>query len=147
MQGREYYYVTAEEFEREVQNNAFLETAVFSMNRYGTSRKAVSDVISKGLVCILDIDLQGVLSMKKQGFEALYVLICPPSMEELETRLRRRGDTSEEQIRSRLKIAQNELEHRNRADLWDIVVVNDVPETCVASILNALDEKSHNSKI
>ena len=69
----------------------FIESATFSTNLYGTSKQAVEDVMAKGQICILDIDSQGVKSLKKTSLDCVLVFIKPPSFEELERRLRGRG--------------------------------------------------------
>lgn len=76
---------------------------------YGTSFAAVKQVLDSGKVCILDIDVQGARQVRQSGQKAIYVFIAPPSLEELEIRLRRRGTESEEQVQRRLNQAKTEI--------------------------------------
>ncbi|KAI7817758.1 P-loop containing nucleoside triphosphate hydrolase protein [Gamsiella multidivaricata] len=102
----------------------FLEHAVFSGNHYGTSKKAVQDVINSGKICILDIDLQGVRSVRESGLDARYVFVRPRGLEVLERRLRGRGTETEEAIRKRLEIARAEWTEGLEGGMFDCVVVN-----------------------
>ena len=123
--GREYHFVTREQMLKAIENQEFLEHAEFSGNIYGTSKKAVEDVLSSGRICALDVDIQGVLSLKKTSLNPIYLFIKPPSMDILEKRLRDRGTETDESIRKRLDTALRELEYEKRGDLFDHVIVND----------------------
>jgi len=123
--GREYHFVTREHMLQAVENQEFLEHAEFSGNIYGTSKKAVEDVLASGRICALDVDIQGVLSLKKTSLNPIYLFIKPPSMDILEKRLRDRGTETDESIRKRLDTALRELEYEKRGDLFDYVIVND----------------------
>ena len=89
--GRDYHFTSREEFLVLVEARCFVEHAIFSGNMYGTSTKAVEAVRQQGKVCILDVDRQGVQSVKKTELNARYVFIKPPSIAVLEQRLRGRG--------------------------------------------------------
>jgi len=123
--GREYHFVDRTTMEKEIAEGLFIENAVYSGNMYGTSIKAVADVVTTGKICLLDIDMQGVLSVKKTELNPYYIFICPPSMEELEKRLRGRGDTDEDAMAKRLATARIEMEYKDKPDFWDLVLVND----------------------
>merc|ERR1712020_515638 len=82
--GVSYHYVDKETIEEMIQNDEFIEHATFSNNTYGTSKAAVKTVVEQGKICILDIDTQGVIQIKKTDLNPLFVFIKPPSMEELE---------------------------------------------------------------
>lgn len=123
--GREYHFVTREQMLKAVENDEFLEHAEFSGNIYGTSKKAVEDVLSSGRICALDVDIQGVLSLKKTSLNPIYLFIKPPSMDILEKRLRDRGTETDESMRKRLDTALKELEYEKKSDLFDHVIVND----------------------
>jgi guanylate kinase len=123
--GREYHFVSREQMLKAVENNEFLEHAEFSGNIYGTSKKAVEDVLSSGRICALDVDIQGVLSLKKTDLNPIYLFIKPPSMDILEKRLRDRGTETDESVRKRLETALRELEYEKKGDLFDHVIVND----------------------
>ena len=122
--GREYHFTTREEMTKAIENGEFIEWAEFSGNMYGTSKKAVSDVLKTGKVCVLDIDMQGVRSVKKTDLNPVYVLVKPPSLEELEKRLRKRETETEESVQMRLEIAKEELAYAAQTDTFDHVVVN-----------------------
>ena len=108
-----------------IENGEFIEWAEFSGNMYGMSKKAVSDVLKTGKVCILDIDMQGMrtCSVKKTDLNPVYVLV-KPSLEELEKRLRKRETETEESVWMRLDIAKEELAYAAQTDTFDHVVVN-----------------------
>ncbi|XP_062519185.1 guanylate kinase-like isoform X2 [Corticium candelabrum] len=123
--GKEYHFVTRDVMEKEIAEGNFIESAEFSSNLYGTSKKAVMDVSSSGRICVLDIDMQGVRSVKQTDLNAVYVLVKPPSMEVLEERLRGRQTDSEEAVQQRLKAAKGELDYATQPGVFDHVVVND----------------------
>ncbi|KAJ1678033.1 guanylate kinase [Spiromyces aspiralis] len=123
--GREYNFVTRDQFETAIANNEFIEYAQFSGNYYGTSVKAVKDALAKHPRCILDIDMQGVKSIKKTDLDASYVFVSPPSLAVLEERLRNRKTDSEDSIRKRLEAARAEIEFGNQLGSHDIKIVND----------------------
>lgn len=107
--GIHYFYVSRDDMEKRVANSEFLETAEFSGNMYGTSIAAVEQVQSAGKVCVLDIEMEGVKQIKKTHLNGFYVFIEPPSIEELERRLRGRGTETEESLKLRLDTARQEL--------------------------------------
>ena len=114
-----------------MKSEEFLETAHVHGNIYGTSFAAVNTVKQQGKICILDIDVQGVESVKKSGkLNAAYFFLAPPSLEALEARLRGRGTETEEKVQLRLQNAIKELEYSERPDFWDAVVVNDNLADC-----------------
>ncbi len=123
--GREYYFVSAAEFDAMVASNAFFEWANVHGHRYGTSRKAIEDRIAQGGDVILEIDWQGALQIKKLFANAVLVFILPPSWEELRSRLERRGEDSPEVIELRLRNAAEEMA---RAREFDFVIINEVFE-------------------
>ena len=127
--GRSYYFVTREEFQELKERNAFLEWAEFSKNLYGTSVAAVEKVLQDdNKICILDIDLQGVQSVKRLGahLHPRYVFIKPPSLEDLKSRLLLRNTESPESLDLRLKIAENDSRFaEENPDFYDAIVVND----------------------
>lgn len=109
--GVHYFYVSRDEMERRIRANEFLETAEFSGNVYGTSIAAVELVQQAGKVCVLDIEIEGVKQIKKSHLNGLYVFIEPPSIEELERRLKGRGTETEESLKLRLDTARQEIEY------------------------------------
>ncbi len=123
--GKDYFFVDRETFERMIEEGDFLEWAQVYGNLYGTSKSQVLKALNEGKDILLDIDTQGALQVKKNFPEAVLIFILPPSFKELERRLRSRGTDDEETIEKRLKIARVEVE---RAPLYDYIVVNDVLE-------------------
>ena len=129
-----YYFVTKQQFEDMIAQDAFLEYDAHMDNYYGTPKAQLEEKLQNGSV-ILDVEPNGALSVKKKCPDAVLIFIAPPSAEELERRLRGRGDTSEEQIalrqqRVRWEVAQSRF--------YDHVVVNDRVETCVQEILDII---------
>ena len=127
--GREYYFLPPEEFERRSRNGEFVEEARVFANRYGTLKSEVLDLVRSGADVLLDIDVQGAAQIRaaaKRDPElaraAVFVLISPPSLEILEARLRNRATDSEEQLQLRIAAAERELAQFR---LYDYVVVND----------------------
>ena len=123
--GREYHFVTPAAFGELAESRAFVEWARFSANMYGTSFVAVEAVQATGRTCVLDIDLQGVQSVKKAGLEARFVFVQPPTLEELETRLRARNTENEESLQLRLEAARRDMQHAATPGVYDKVIVND----------------------
>ena len=134
--GVHYYFITKERFEQMIADGQFLEYDAHNLNYYGTPRGQAEDKLSRGPV-LLDIEPMGAKQVKQAMPEALLVFIMPPSMEELERRLRGRGDTPEDQIQIRLERALWEMEQR----VWyDHVVVNDDAQRCADEILKIIAE-------
>ena len=119
--GKDYFFISRQEFERRVKNNEFLEHAEFAGNCYGTPRAYVEKLLDSGMNVVLEIDVQGALQVMKSMPECVSVFILPPSFEELEHRLRGRGTETEEKIRERLETAKRELPY---APQYDYQIVN-----------------------
>lgn len=129
--GREYFFFTKEEFETLRDQNGFLEWAQVYDNYYGTPRAFVEEVLASGKDCILEIDPQGALQVRKATDEAVLVFIAPPSLEELRSRLTGRGTESAEEVEKRLSCAESELAYR---DKYDYIIINDDVETAAAKM-------------
>ena len=123
--GREYFFFSKEEFEALRDQNGFLEWAQVYDNYYGTPRAFVEEVLASGRDCILEIDPQGALQVRKATSEAVLVFIAPPSLEELRARLTGRGTEAPEEVEKRLSCAEAELEYSNQ---YDYLIVNDEVE-------------------
>ena len=134
--GVHYYFVTKERFEEMIDAGEFLEYDAHAANYYGTPRTQAEEKMTRGSV-LLDIEPNGAKQVKASAPDALLVFIMPPSMEELERRLRGRGDTPEEQIVMRMERAVWEMEQRS---WYDHVVVNDDAERCADEILKIIAE-------
>ncbi len=129
--GRDYHFIAGEEFERQREQGDFLEWASMHGYWYATSRQDVAHLCAQGLDVLLVIDYQGAASLRQQGIEALYIFILPPSMEELERRLRRRNSEAEEPLRRRLATARQEMAQYR---LYDYVIVNDDLQSAAAKL-------------
>ncbi|XP_030628953.1 guanylate kinase isoform X2 [Chanos chanos] len=139
--GKDYHYVTREVMQSGIDRGEFIEHAEFSGNMYGTSKAAVQDVQAKNLICILDIDMQGVKNIKRTDLNPIYVFIQPPSIEELEKRLRDRKTESEESLQKRLQAARVDMELSKETGLFDVVIVNDDLEAAYGKLKEALLEE------
>lgn len=136
--GVHYYFITKERFEEMIAQGEFLEYDAHTANYYGTPRAQAEEKMEHGHV-LLDIEPNGAKQVKEAAPEATLIFIMPPSMEELERRLRGRGDTPEDQIQMRMKRAVWEMEQR----FWyDHVVVNDDAARCADEILNIIAQKA-----
>ena len=121
-EGRDYHFVSPERFGAMIEAQEFAEHAVVHGNRYGTSIATVNRAIEQGVDCLFDIDYQGGQQIRRLWpNESVLCFILPPSLEELERRLRKRATDSEEVIERRLSIARKELAHYND---YDFLVVN-----------------------
>ena len=137
--GVHYNFVGKAAMEEDISKGMFIEYAHVHTNIYGTSIAAVDKVKSQGKICILDIDIQGVQSVKKSSLEAKYLFINPPSSEALEERLRGRGTETEEKIQVRLKNALGELDFGKGEGNFDASVTNDDLEKCFNEIVTIID--------
>ena len=129
--GKDYYFLSADEFRKRIDAGDFLEwEEVYTDQFYGTLRSEIDRIHSEGKYVMFDVDVVGGLNIKKQfGDDALAVFVKPPSIEELENRLRNRSTESEESLRKRVGKAAEEMEYANQ---FDVVLVNDDLETAKA---------------
>lgn len=134
--GVHYYFISREKFEEMIAQGAFLEYDAHAANYYGTPRAQAEEKQKRGPV-LLDIEPAGAKQVRERMPDAELIFIMPPSMEELERRLRGRGDTPEEQIKLRMERAVWEMEQKQ---WYDHVVVNDDPERCADEILKIIAE-------
>lgn len=138
--GREYYFLSPEEFRSRIQSDLFLEwEEVYQDKYYGTLRSEVDRIFSQGENVIFDIDCVGALNIKRvYGADALTIFITPPSLTELERRLRGRATDSEDVIAERLAKAQQEMSY---APQFDLVFINDDLEQCIHEVTEGI--RSH----
>jgi guanylate kinase len=120
--GVDYHFVSAAEFERQIARGEFLEWAEVHGNRYGTLHSSVEEQIARGCIVVLEIDPQGARQVKELVPDAVLIFIVAPSLEELERRIRRRGAETDEQVRIRLETAMREMQ---LVSTYDFVVQND----------------------
>ena len=133
--GKDYYFVTREQFEQMIASGDLLEWAEFAGNYYGTPRQPVAFQIEHGHQVILEIELNGARQVAKSFPEAFKIFIIPPSPEELERRIRDRGQDDEAAINRRLARSRIELDAANE---FDLQVVNDDLETAIATLETVL---------
>mmetsp|Transcript_44302 Transcript_44302/g.104874 ORF Transcript_44302/g.104874 Transcript_44302/m.104874 type:complete len:648 (-) Transcript_44302:93-2036(-) len=119
--GVAYHFTTKESMKADIEADKFLESAEVHGNLYGTSKAAVESVGKAGKICVLDIDVQGAKIIKEKNFfkDIKFIFIYPPSLEELERRLRGRGTETEEKVKTRLANAFGEIEFANQVDFFD----------------------------
>ncbi|MBD0268126.1 MAG: guanylate kinase [Cyanobacteria bacterium Co-bin8] len=120
--GQHYYFISRDEFRQMVDQGQLLEWAEFAGNFYGTPRQPVSNLIQAGHWVILEIELEGARQVRSSFPEALQLFVLPPSLSELEQRIRQRGQDAEDSIQKRLQRAQTEIE---AATEFDIQIIND----------------------
>ena len=137
--GREYFFVDFERFREMVEKDELLEHAEYVANRYGTPRSYVEKRLSEGMNVLLDIEVQGARQVRRRMPEAVLIFIAPPSMEELERRLRGRATDTESAIEGRLIRARQEYQE---ADFYDYLIINDDVERAAAK-LSAIIEAEH----
>ena len=135
--GKDYYFIPESEFRQKIENREFLEwEEVYEGNLYGTLKSEVNRILNLGKSVIFDVDVVGGLNIKKfYGNDALAIFITPPSMEELEKRLKKRSTETEEKINTRIAKAKKEMEF---ADQFDVIIVNDVLSTALADAEKAV---------
>jgi guanylate kinase len=129
--GREYYFISRQEFEEMIRKDEFLEHADVFGNYYGTARRFLREAELKQYDLLLDIDVQGAAQIKSKVPDAVSIFILPPNREELEKRLRARGLDSDEDIERRLENASREIENYAK---YDYILVND----CLPDSVDAL---------
>jgi len=129
--GKEYYFVSREEFERMIEADEFLEHAIVFGNYYGTARRFLRDAEQRGHDLLLDIDVQGAEQIKHKLPEAASIFILPPDRQTLEWRLRKRSEDSEEVIQRRLVTASREIENY---DKYNYILVNDRLKESIESL-------------
>ncbi|MEQ2264483.1 hypothetical protein XENORESO_009638, partial [Xenotaenia resolanae] len=139
--GKDYHFTTREAMQEGINNGEFIENAEFSGNMYGTSKAAVENVRAKNLICILDVDIQGVKRIKESDLDPIYISIQPPSMEILEKRLRDRQTETEESLQKRLEAARIDMELSKEPGVFDIVIINDDLEKAYEELKKILNEE------
>ena len=129
--GRDYFFLTNEEFEKGIEEKRFLEYAKVYDYYYGTPREYIEAEMEEGRSIILDIDVQGALLVKKLNYPAVYIYILPPSLEVLRARLEGRGTDSPEVIEKRFSQAKEEMEYLEE---YDYCIINDDLETAISDL-------------
>lgn len=134
--GREYFFKPKEDFEEMIMKQELIEYTQYVDNYYGTPKEYVEDQMDAGHNIILEIEIDGALNVKKLYPDALLIFLLPPSIKELEKRLRERGTESEDVIADRIKRASEESKVIRE---YDYVVVNDTIDDCVSTIHNIVE--------
>lgn len=133
--GKHYFFLSQEEFQRRIAEDDFLEYDEHFGNYYGTPKSFVFETLKSKSV-IMEIDVVGALNAKKTYPECLLVMVVPPSVEELKSRLINRGSETEEEIENRLARMDYELSHKNQ---YDYIIVNDDLEAAIAELCKIID--------
>lgn len=136
--GVTYYFKSEDEFKKMIENDEFMEWAVYNNKYYGTPKKPVYERLENGDDVILEIDVQGALNLKNKYPDAVYIFIAPENTEVLYDRLRNRGTESEDEIERRVKAAQWELSQQNK---YDHIVVNKVVDDATQDIINIINTR------
>lgn len=137
-EGVNYYFVTLEKFQSMIEEGEFLEYDVHNSTGYGTPKGQLEEKLARNNA-ILDVDPNGAFHVREARPDATLIFIMPPSVEELENRLRNRGDTDEDQIRQRLERARWEMAQRHQ---YDYIVINDQVQACADEILHIIADKA-----
>lgn len=130
--GKDYFFVSREEFEKKIKDNGFLEYAEFVGNYYGTPIDEIKKQISAGNEVVLEIEVQGALQVREKIKDAVFVFIAPPSLDSLYARLHNRGTESEEIIKQRIEKAKKEID---LAYKYDYIVINDTVDNAADRIM------------
>ena len=134
--GREYFFIDQAEFDKMVEENELLEHAQYVNNSYGTPKGYVLRKLEEGVNVILDIEVQGARQVNEKMPDAVMAFVVPPSLAELERRLRNRGTETEETIRARLERACQEYQEAN---FYDYIIINDEVEKAADELSAIID--------
>lgn len=139
VEGKDYHFISDEQFDALVRQDAFLEWEEVHGRRYGTLESEVEKARVAGKDVLLELDVKGALNVRSKLEDALLVFVMPPSLEELEARLRKRDREGEEDISARMREAEREIE-TGRAD-FDVVIANDDVDEAAAQLLRVIREE------
>lgn len=138
--GVNYFFKTVDQVKEMIAAGELLEYAEVYGNYYGTPRKYVMDLLESGKDVLLEIDIQGALQIKQRFPEGVFVFIVPPSLDELSTRIYKRGTDSEEAIKRRMASAASELTY---AAEYDYIIVNDIAEKAAGKVLTIMEAERY----
>jgi guanylate kinase len=139
--GRDYHFISRQEFEAEIARDEFLEWAKVYDNYYGTLRKQVRQILANGQHALLDIDTQGAMRIKGMSRGAVFIFITPPSLQALEQRLRDRRSETDRSFQKRMAQAEHEMSF---ASQYDYVVANDEIEHAVQAFREIVEKEKRN---
>jgi len=134
--GDHYDFVSLRDFQSMIDNDELLEWARYNNRYYGTPAAPIEAAVADGRDILLEIEIQGARQVREHRPDAIMFFITPPSMDELESRLRRRGDTSEEDIEERLEIAESEM--KEAPSLFDHIVVNESLDQAIEEVVGLI---------
>jgi len=130
--GVHYNFISRRDFENMIEHDELLEWAIYNNRYYGTPQALIEETLADQRDILLEIEIQGARQVRERKPEAIMYFVAPPSLEELEKRLRRRGDTSDEDIEDRLEIAKSEM--AEAPELFDHIVVNDNLDQAISEL-------------
>ncbi|HEU4916903.1 MAG TPA: guanylate kinase [Acidimicrobiia bacterium] len=130
--GVHYNFISRRDFEAMIENDELLEWAIYNNRYYGTPAAPIEETLEDRRDILLEIEIQGARQVRERKPDAIMYFIAPPSLEELEKRLRRRGDTSDEDIEDRLEIAESEI--AEAPELFDHIIINDNLDQAVSEL-------------
>ncbi len=133
--GKDYFFLTKEEFDRNIENDNFIEWNEHFNNKYGTLKSNIEDHVKDGKNILFDLDVNGAINLKKYDNDSITIFIKPPDIMTLEQRLLSRGTESPESIRVRLHRAEEEIE---KSKYFDYIVVNDDLDTAINEVKNII---------
>jgi guanylate kinase len=133
--GEDYIFISQKEFEDKIENKEFLEWARVHNFYYGTSFQSIDSTLKGGHNTLLELDVQGVETLRKMQYQGIYILILPPSIQEMEARLKKRGTDSEDSIRQRVETGKEEVK---KYKMYDYAITNFKIEDTVDTILSIL---------
>jgi len=133
--GVDYIFISQKEFEDKIKNNDFLEWARVHSFYYGTSLQSVDKTLKNGSDTLLELDVQGVETLREMQYQGIYILILPPSIKEMKARLTKRGTDSEESILQRIETGKKEIK---KYKMYDYVITNHEVKNTVNTILSIL---------
>lgn len=137
-EGIDYFFMDREQFQQKINNDELIEWAMVHNELYGTERDQVDRCLEQGKICILDLDVQGALKVMQKYPDAVSIFIRPPSLKELERRLKKRGTESADKIKIRLVNAKKELEY---VSYFQYIVVNDRVESSIRKIEDIIERE------
>jgi len=144
IEGKDYFYVSKEEFEEKIRDNDFLEYAIYNNNYYGTLKSKINEKLDNNIDVFVEIEVNGAKNIKNIYKDSVLIYILPPSLEELKERLIERNTEDEETINKRMQITKKELKE---IDIYDYVIVNDDLEIAIDKVKNIIEsEKSRVSR-
>ena len=138
--GKDYFFVSKEEFESKIKANDFLEYATYNNNYYGTPKSIINDKLNNNIDVITEIEINGAKNIKEIYKDSVLIYILPPSLSELEDRLRLRHTEDEETIQKRMNITKEEIKH---IDIYDYVVENDDLDNSIRKVINIIESEKN----